>query len=195
MSDTFSVQPKASPIPPHPKAANHHWLQQVDFDGNLGETVVLQWNPGAQRWSHSGNVGTGIYINTEGWRYVAPCPMPESDAGGTSDYGSTYNIDTTIPHSHSSEMLEWVRSYRTRTGATYLESKQAWDLHVSEEAKRVQKATAEPDIRANATDWITWYRNDTGCGLRDAYNEYQRRNGRQLSLQSPKPYAPITNFD
>ena len=40
--------------------------------------VLLQpkWNPGAKRWSHSGNCGTGWYIDTRGWKYVAPYPLP-----------------------------------------------------------------------------------------------------------------------
>lgn len=65
------------PKPPHPKSADHHWLQIRDFDGHDMGTVVLQWNPCAQRWSHSGDVGTGYYINTNGWVYIAPCPMPQ----------------------------------------------------------------------------------------------------------------------
>jgi hypothetical protein len=51
-------------------------VQEVDFDGRLGETIVLQWAPGVKRWVHSGNLATGTYVNIEGWKYVAACPMP-----------------------------------------------------------------------------------------------------------------------
>lgn len=67
------------PVPPRIKAPAHHWLEVFDSDGHSFGIVVAQWNPGAQRWSSSGNVGTGAYLHTEHWRYVAPCPMPEFD--------------------------------------------------------------------------------------------------------------------
>lgn len=59
------------------RLAGHHWLDCYDIDGHFHQRVVLQWNPSAKRWSHSGDVGTGIYVNTQYWRYVAPCPIPE----------------------------------------------------------------------------------------------------------------------
>lgn len=59
------------------KQGEHHWLNHIDFDGRVHETIVLQWNPVAQRWSHSGHVGTGTYVDTNGWEYVAHCPMPK----------------------------------------------------------------------------------------------------------------------
>jgi hypothetical protein len=65
------------PFPPHPKAADHHWLEVFDMDGHSFGLVVAQWNPGARRWSHSGLVATGMYLETRHWRYVAPCPMPD----------------------------------------------------------------------------------------------------------------------
>jgi hypothetical protein len=67
------------PKPPghHAKLGGHHWLEVFDTDGHSFGLVVLQWNPGAQRWSHSGNVGTGMYLDTRSWKYVADCPMPE----------------------------------------------------------------------------------------------------------------------
>lgn len=75
-------QVKVEPIPPKgQKLGGHHWLQEVDFDGRVMDTVVLQWNPGAQRWSHSGHVGTGVYVDTKGWKYLAPCPMPGEFTG------------------------------------------------------------------------------------------------------------------
>lgn len=40
-------QIKVEPVPPggHARLGGHHWLQEVDFDGRVMDTVVLQWNP------------------------------------------------------------------------------------------------------------------------------------------------------
>lgn len=65
-----------SPSPPNPKRADHHWLEHRDMDGHTYGLVVLQWNPGAALWSHSGLIGSGIYVDTKHWLYVAPCPLP-----------------------------------------------------------------------------------------------------------------------
>lgn len=90
-------QIKVEPVPPKgKKLGGHHWLQEVDFDGRVMDTVVLQWNPGAQRWSHSGHVGTGIYVDTKGWNYLAPCPMPGEFVGRetlpTREFSLTYDV-------------------------------------------------------------------------------------------------------
>lgn len=59
------------------KAAEHHWIEDIDSDGHLMQIVVLQWNPGAQRWSHSGYVGTGLYVCVgPKSKWLAHCPMP-----------------------------------------------------------------------------------------------------------------------
>lgn len=60
----------------HARLAGHHWVQEVDFDGRDGDMIVLQWNPAVKRWSHSGKVGTGAYLDIHGWKYVGLCPMP-----------------------------------------------------------------------------------------------------------------------
>lgn len=73
-ADILPVAP--SPAPPNIKMADHHWLEVMDSDGHSFGLVVAQWNPGAKRWSHSGNVATGMYLDTQLWRYVEPCPMP-----------------------------------------------------------------------------------------------------------------------
>lgn len=67
------------PVPPakYYRGADHHWIQKFDCDGHQGDCVCLQWNPSAKRWSHSGYVGSGIYVETKGWKYVAHCPMPD----------------------------------------------------------------------------------------------------------------------
>jgi hypothetical protein len=58
------------------KTADHHWIDKYTYDGEYQETVVLQWAPGAQKWCHSGEVGTGIYAYIgENWKYKAHCPM------------------------------------------------------------------------------------------------------------------------
>lgn len=59
------------------RLAGHHWLDDFNMDGQFCGRVVLQWNPGAKRWSHSGMVGTGSYVDTSYWKYVGPCPIPE----------------------------------------------------------------------------------------------------------------------
>lgn len=67
------------PVPPgyEIRAGGHHWLDRYDSDGHYFGRVVLQWNPGAKKWSHSGNVGSNMFVNTSNWKYVAPCPIPE----------------------------------------------------------------------------------------------------------------------
>lgn len=80
---TPSIYPTidGEPVPPgwRAKTASHHWLEKFDCDGHSGGLMVLQWNPAARRWSTSGNVGTGLYCNVTGWKYVAYCPMPGED--------------------------------------------------------------------------------------------------------------------
>jgi hypothetical protein len=68
---------KPEPVPPgyHVKLAGHHWLR---LEGEYGQTVVKQWNPGAKKWSHSGNVGTEMYVDMHGYEYVCLCPMPDT---------------------------------------------------------------------------------------------------------------------
>lgn len=89
---------KVEVVPPghHARLGGHHWLQEVDFDGRVMDTVVLQWNPGVQRWSHSGNVGTGMYVDTKGWKYLAICPMPGEFTGrdtlSTREFTLTYDV-------------------------------------------------------------------------------------------------------
>lgn len=73
LRERIEVLPPANRL----KAAEHHWLEVLDTDGHSFGLVVLQWNPGAKRWSHSGQVGTGRYVDTSYWRYVGPCPMPD----------------------------------------------------------------------------------------------------------------------
>ena len=67
------------PKPPtkYLRTADHHWLDDYDCDGHYFGRIVLQWNPGAERWSHSGMVATGSYVDTKNWRYVCHCPIPE----------------------------------------------------------------------------------------------------------------------
>ena len=71
---------KIEPKPPvgHDRLAGHHWLDVYDGDGHYFGTRVLQWNPGAKKWSHSGEVATGLYVETTYWVYNQPCPMPDA---------------------------------------------------------------------------------------------------------------------
>ena len=70
------MQNKQQLTPPNPKSGDHHWLEKFDSDGHSGGLIVLQWNPVAKRWSFSGQLGTGNYVDTTGWKYVAIAPMP-----------------------------------------------------------------------------------------------------------------------
>lgn len=92
-------QVKVEPVPPgyHKKFTGHHWLEKFDFDGRLVDTIVLQWNPVAGRWSHSGNVATGAYIDTRGWKYLAVCPQPGGfvarETLETREFTLTYDVN------------------------------------------------------------------------------------------------------
>lgn len=80
MKTNEDLRRETEPQPPVNQArfAEHHWLQQITYDGHYGSVIVLQWNPSAKRWSHSGDVGTGVYVDTGGWRYLGPCEMPDA---------------------------------------------------------------------------------------------------------------------
>lgn len=77
----YTLPSAPSPEPPVKwiRYAEHHWLLKKDIDGHSYGAVVLQWNPGAQRWSASGMVGTGIYVDVSYWEYLDHCKTP----GGT----------------------------------------------------------------------------------------------------------------
>lgn len=79
MNSLDLVKKAKEPQPPtkHIRTADHHWLDAYDIDGHYKYRAVLQWNPGAKRWSHSGQVGSGCYVNTEYWVYLGYCPIPE----------------------------------------------------------------------------------------------------------------------
>jgi hypothetical protein len=72
-----TARPEPEPPSQYLKSAEHHWLEQLNSDDQSFGYVVLQWNPRSKYWSHSGYVGTGISVETHGWRYVAHCPMPD----------------------------------------------------------------------------------------------------------------------
>lgn len=60
------------------RMANHHWLDHYDYDGHYFGRVILQWCPVAQKWAHSGMVGTNSYVHvTEYWKYVCKQEIPE----------------------------------------------------------------------------------------------------------------------
>lgn len=79
----FQEQVKVDPVPPghHVRLAGHHWVQEIDFDGREGSIIVLQWNPSVKRWSHSGQVATGLYVDIKGWKYISVCPIPGEFSG------------------------------------------------------------------------------------------------------------------
>lgn len=88
MSDLVShLRKPVEPVPPNEylKRSDHHWLEVLDTDGHSFGLQVVQWNPGARRWTHSGAYGSGIYLNTECWRYVAHCPLPGTEESYTNE--------------------------------------------------------------------------------------------------------------
>ena len=70
--------PGDEPQPPGWKAryAGHHWVANIDGDGREWPPVCLQWNPVAMKWSRSGDVATGMYVDIPGYRYVAEAQLP-----------------------------------------------------------------------------------------------------------------------
>lgn len=76
---TLPIPKEARPPKSELKAGNHHWLEVLNSDGHSFGLVVLQWNPGVQRWSHSGQMATGLYVETYHWRYVGLCPFPSGE--------------------------------------------------------------------------------------------------------------------
>ena len=54
------------------RTPHHHYLHVYD-NGNFVKEIILQWDPSAQRWSPSGEVGTGTYVDTSNMRYAALC--------------------------------------------------------------------------------------------------------------------------
>lgn len=64
------------PIPPgnHSEQAGHHWLYIKDGDGRFSVPCVYQWQPGSQRWCHSGDIATGRNLDLSDHEYLAPVP-------------------------------------------------------------------------------------------------------------------------
>lgn len=64
LRDNVCANAPTGVFPPenHRKSAGHHWLEVLDSDGHRFGAVVAQWNPGARRWSSSGDVGIGLYL-------------------------------------------------------------------------------------------------------------------------------------
>ncbi len=80
-NDQGHLRAFVEPTPPQEflKRSEHHWLEVLDTDGHSFGLHVVQWNPGARRWSHSGAYGTGLYLDTRCWRYIAHCPTPKEE--------------------------------------------------------------------------------------------------------------------
>lgn len=75
---TFEFDRTVEPVPPlaHQQNAGHHWLRERTYDGDIRQTLCMQWQPNAKKWCHSGDIATGRDIDTRGWEYLEPCPMP-----------------------------------------------------------------------------------------------------------------------
>ena len=65
------------PTPPNRRQAGFHWLAVYDCDGHYHGRQVMFWQPGAAAWCRSGMHASNADVDTEHWRYVAECPMPE----------------------------------------------------------------------------------------------------------------------
>lgn len=83
---TAHMRVRVEPVPPNKflKRSDHHWLEVLDTDGHSFGLQVAQWNPGARRWTRSGEYGTDMFLSTEGWKYVAYCPTPDSASSKSS---------------------------------------------------------------------------------------------------------------
>ncbi len=68
-------------VPPnyHFALAGTHWLEKFSFDGHPMGCIALQWQPGAKQWCHSDQHARGTPVNTNGWKYLCPIPLPVSD--------------------------------------------------------------------------------------------------------------------
>lgn len=82
-TENFRItRPEPHPLGNAMQHAGHHWVEHIDLDGRSRGAIALQWCPGVNRWTHSGEVATGTYVNTEGWRYIGECPYPPLEAMG-----------------------------------------------------------------------------------------------------------------
>lgn len=73
------------PVPPgrHAHEAGHHWLEVRDYDGHSHGLVVMQWQPNAKKWCASGDIATGRNVDTRGWSYLEPVPLPSIITGAS----------------------------------------------------------------------------------------------------------------
>jgi hypothetical protein len=76
MSETSEIKAQPRPDGRLAREAGHHWLEVRDYDGHSFGPIVLQWNPGAERWTYSGEAGSTRYVEADRYRYIAPCPLP-----------------------------------------------------------------------------------------------------------------------
>lgn len=72
------IKGKKEPLPSvlDQRFAGHHWLRELSYDGHHMQTVVLQWQPNARKWCHSGDVATGR-DNRHTWVDVH-CTLPSA---------------------------------------------------------------------------------------------------------------------
>lgn len=57
------------------KHQRFHWISLLDFDGRPVSTIVLQWNPVNQTWSHCGEAVE--YKSTQQMVYLGVCEVPD----------------------------------------------------------------------------------------------------------------------
>ena len=73
---TFNRHVEPAPPGNHIAEAGHHWLMERTYDGHMAGLVVMQWQPHAKKWCHSGDVATGRNVDTSGWAYLEPVANP-----------------------------------------------------------------------------------------------------------------------
>ena len=59
------------PCTRHIRTSGHHWLRNT-----FGDLIAMQWQPGVMKWCYSGQYASLADVDTKGWEYIAPCPMP-----------------------------------------------------------------------------------------------------------------------
>lgn len=96
------------------KLANHHWLAVYDSDGHYHRSVVLQWNPGAQKWSLSGQVGSDCYINTKHFVYLCPCVQPPMQKGEVEVHGKI------VPVLYGTLGDDTIECFNIKTGYSFI---------------------------------------------------------------------------
>jgi hypothetical protein len=69
MNTHFKVKPPDSYL----STPRHHFLHLYDDDNKFIKEIVLQWDPINEQWVASGQLGSGVFVDTTNMQYVAVC--------------------------------------------------------------------------------------------------------------------------